>query len=407
MSKTLFPGDIGKHEVKIDGTDVTNFVFVTQIFHEIQSPFWTAQLGFMDTQNLPMTIPIKIGSEVKITVETNAPKPGSGQAKYEFLVYKISDRTIEKQETMGYVVHCVSKELFENAKKRISKSYKEKTPPDLVREFVKEMKGSLDKQDSDSNKYSVIIPNWSPVAAIEWVCKFSQNSSSGADFFFFQSDKAKFNFRSIEKMLKDKAGEKLKQVHPNARSSLGSENQDGFINIEEWHVLESHDAVRMSSAGYYGSKRIKHNIIDKTLEDDEFAYGDDCGEDMSKAPFDTGVFTGFEDSVIAYAPEHPKMYESGDSIMDNLKDWWGSRLSSIQKLESNRSIAMIPGYAKAWEWLGKSIEVQLPSHQDHKSERFDEYLKGDYLVVAVKTIVTNGRCRTALELAKKRLEKPY
>ena len=67
----------------------------------------------------------------------------------------------------------------------------------------------------------------------------------------------------------------------------------------------------------------------------------------------------------------------------------------------------LPGGIDAWKYLGKRIDVELPSEQDWCDELFyDPQLSGQYLVTAVVHDVGKGTHSTKAELVKKRHEIP-
>lgn len=407
IENTMYPGDLSFHEVLIDGFDITQFTAYTHVFQDIFTPFWSAQIAVADSQNLVMTLPIKPGSKVEITIETNAPKPCTGRKKFIFYVYKVSDRTMQKGDTYTYVLHCVTKEFFQNQKVRVQKSFQRRSAPEIAAEVVGNMGGSLAQMDNDPNKYDLIVPNMSPVATVEWLSKFAKVPNGGADFQFYQSDMGGFKFRSIEKMFKDRSGLELKQVNPNIRDNTNKENDDGFINVERYEFIVHHDGVRNLQTGYYANTTLTHDIVNKSFGATSFNYGDDIPEDAKKKPFDSPMFEGAELSNLTFRPMHPGAM-NGTTPNDTQGEWMGSRKTNQTKLEENRLVATVPGFVCGWEWLGKSVYIELPAHQDlDESVITDQYFKGDYLITAIKHAVGFGKYNLILELGKKRLDRPY
>lgn len=400
-------GDIKYHEVLIDGQNITQFVAVTQIFQDIFTPFWSAQIMFADTQNMVMNLPIKPGAKVDITVESDFPKSQAGRKKFTFFLYKISDREAQKQDTQMYVLHCVSEQFWNNQKTRVSKAFSNQKPDAIVNELVGNMGGSIEEADKDPTQYDVLIPNWSPVNAIEWVTKFAKSPTGGADFLFYQSDTGKFKFRSLEKMMKDRSGVEFLQTNPNTRENSNKEDEETYFNIERYEFIHQHDAVRNFQTGYYGNRLITHDIISKSITQTDFTYGDDIPDDAEKKPFDSPLFEGAHDTSITYYPVHPTIRD-GLTPEETSSNWVGSRKTNVMKLEENRLIAQVNGFGKMWELLGKSVNIKLPSHQDlDEGQLDDKYFKGDYVVTAIKHAISHGKYRVVLELAKKRLDKPY
>lgn len=401
------PNDIKYFKVDVDGEDITNMVLQTDIFQDLFMPTWSAQLAFQDTQNLLMNLPIKPGSEVTITVETEYPT--NELKNFKFIVYKITDRILIKQEVQGYLIHCISKEFYVNQKQRVSKSFKNKKPEQIVDEICQEFGlGELEDKDSDSTTYSMIVPYMSPIAAINWISRFTKNPQGGADYVFFQSDTKKFKYKSLDKMLKDRSGVKFKQLNPNVLDD-GIHPDENFLNIEFYEILTQHDSMNNFAAGYYGNKVINYNVYDKTINTSDFSYGDDIEQDKQNAPFDGDMFDGAHNSHVVYHPTATNSLGSNVTTPgDTYGDWLGSRKTNIMKFEENRLVMTVPGVASHWKLLGKQVDVELPSHQDYDEGQYlDKYMKGSYVVAAIRHTIIQSMYKITFEMTKKRVETPY
>lgn len=402
------PNDIKYFNVKADGKDITSMVIQADVFQDLFMPTWSCQIAFSDSQNLLMNIPIKPGTEVVIIAETDYP---TNELKtFKFIVYKISDRVQIKQEHQGYMINCVTKEFYVNQKMRVSKSLKNQSPDAMVSTICSEYGiGSVVSADSDPKTYSVIVPNMSPFAAINWISRFTKNPSGGADFIFFQSDTGSFKFKSLDKMLVDRSGVKFKQVNPNVLGGDSNHNMENFLNIEYYEFLTQHDSMNNFAAGYYGNKVISHDIYTKTFSASTFSYGDDIAADKSNKPFAGDQFDGVYDSHIVYQPVSTN--GAGVNIQtppDTHTEWLGSRKTNVMKLEENRLVMTVPGSVSHFKLLGKQVDVELPSHQDHdESIYLDKYMKGSYVVAAIRHSFATESYKCTLELGKKRLETPY
>mgnify|MGYP000514708945 CR=1 FL=1 len=65
----------------------------------------------------------------------------------------------------------------------------------------------------------------------------------------------------------------------------------------------------------------------------------------------------------------------------------------------------LPGAAKSWEWLGKNVQVDLPSQTDMEDEKLDKHRKGRFVIVAMCQHIGKDAYVTNVEMVKKRLEK--
>lgn len=398
----FFPNEIKSFSVFANNVDVTSMILQTDIFQEIFNPSWSAELSFVDTQNILMNIPITVGGDVVINVETDYPK--NHKKKYRFKIYKISDRIQFAQEKQGYVINCVDVKFFDNQKKRISKSYQNMTPSQIINNIVSENKiGELSSHHNDNEKYTFIVPNMSPFAAINWVSKFTNNNAS--DFWFYQTDDNEFSFHSYDGMLKNRSGVTFKQLNPNRLNQSSNVNDDNFFNIESYEFLSQHDAMSNYAGGYYGNKLISYDHNTKTIDETIFNYGDDIKNDLEYAPFNQNLLDSYNSHVV-FNPKNNLLFDKNTTApSDTSEKWLPSRKSNIQKLEDNRLVITIPGVASHYQLLGKEVQIELPSHQDlDENEFLDKYLKGSYVTTAIRQIISSDEYKIVMELGKKRLE---
>ena len=407
MPNTQFqPGEIKLFGIKANGVDISSMVLQADIYQEMFSPTWSAQLSFVDTQNLLMNIPIKPGTTIDLTLETDYPE--NRKKTFKFVVYKISDRVQLQQETQGYILNCVTKEFFVNQKQRVSKAYKAMAPQDMVSAITSEYNlGTVANFHKDGRKYTVVVPNMSPFAAINWITKFTMGQA--ADFWFYQSDEGEFKFHSYEKMLQNRSGVVFKQLNPNKLDEQGNTPIENFLNIEHYEFLTQHDSMSNYAAGYYGNTVINHDLYNKTFSTKTFAYGDDIEADKNYAPFDEARFAGSQNSNISFNPVNTGLFGLNvQAPNDTSQDWVGSRKSNVMKMEENRLVLTVPGCVSHYELLGKQVNVELPSHQDVDEEEYlDKYMKGSYVVTAIRHVVTSTFYKVIMELGKKRLENQY
>ena len=398
------PNDLKTFRIQANGVDISSMVLAVDIFQELFNPSWSSQIAFIDTQNMLMNIPINPGTEISITLETDYPNNES--KTFRFVVYKISDRVMIGQDQIGYFLNCVSKEFFSNQKKRVSKAFKNMTPGDIVSTILNDNSlGSLENVDVDAQRYTTIIPNMSPFAAINSIVRFTTRDA--ADYWFYQVDDAKFELKSYNEMLVNRSGVEFKQLNPNLLDDSNKNvPEDHFFNIESFEFVQHHDSMSNYAAGYYGSKILKHDIHTKSFSEHVYNYGDDIPSDKSYAPFNTAQFSGAQDSHITFAPMNSGLFgENITTPSDTSEDWIQSRKSNVMKLEENRLVATVPGVVGHYKLLGKQVNVQLPSYQDiDESELLDKYLKGSYVVTAIRHVISSDSYKIILEMGKKRLE---
>lgn len=396
-------GDIKAFKVTAGGVDITAAITLTNIWQDIYTPSWSAQLTVQDTSNIIHTIPLRQGASVSIEIETYFDNKLLDDKKvYNFVLYKISDRVMRKSKHMAYIMHLVSPALLVNQGKRIQKHFSE-TPSSIVQSIISEHIGGSVSSDSTSDKVDVIIPNWTPFIAAEWLAKVSV-SGNAADFVFFMSDNNSFSFKSVESMYSARASG-LEYIHRigDMRYKDGNIPKDSLMAIKGYSI-EHYDSILNLAGGYFGSNAVWYDFTKKVWGEKEFSFGSDISAD-NKFAFEGGYFTNCKKANISYVPKHEKLFGDNKNIYENVDKWSGSRKSSMLKLDQDRLFIQVPGAARYWRHLGKNCQVELSSQEDISDEEFDLYFRGRYLITAIQHIIDDNIYTVNLELIKKRLNK--
>jgi len=405
LRRNVKPNDYYSYKVSIDGKDYSNLVMSFDVYQDVFSPMWTANLTLTDAKNIQVTKDVAIGLPVVIEIETDTQAPCNGIQKkiYNFILHSISDKILLKKDYYGYLMKLVSEPQLMDFHKRVSKSFVSKKPESIVENIVQEkLGGILEEKSSGDDKYDVIIPNLSPISAINYVSKFSRKSYKEADWCFYQSDIGKYKYKSLEDMYNDDSGFKLihKEINYREESYL-KEDSNAFYKIQKYEFISQVDGLRNLAVGFFGSKTIAHDIINKKIIESNYSYSKFNEPDLINKPFKGSVFSGCEKSSISYMTYHEEMTSQTISFHENHSQWEGSRRSNIMKLDTNRLIVSIAGGACWWKTIGKMIKVELPSQE--KTNPPDKYYTGQYVVLAIKHSIINTNYTITMELGKKRL----
>ncbi len=404
IDKQTRPGDLQKFVVTVDDIDITNAVTDAQVFEEIFSPYWTANIIIADTQNLLMTLPIRPGSRLTVTAQTNLQSPTDDEKTFEFIVAGISDKQLTNTGTYSYVLSCVDEVMFSQQTKRISRGFVDKKVSNIISSIGSEFLGGDVEVDETDESVSLIVPNLSPLNACAWLSKMATKEGA-ADFFFFQTDKNKFSFKSLESMFasdEESLPITLTNKHASMTDDKGNLEIDYTLNIGQYH-FEHFDSVSNMATGFYKNTVVSYDLINKKWDKKVFTYGDDCKADAEMKTWDNPIFDGAENASISFRPKAPGAFSRGTGVMDLADVWHPSRKSSVQKADQERLIVQMPGGVGTWKWIGKNITVDLPSQEEMSGEKMDKYRRGRYVVVCVAHMFSKAAYAVNLELVKKRL----
>lgn len=404
IEKQTRPGDMQKFVVMLDETDITNAVTDAQVFQDVFSPNWTANIIVLDTMNLLMTLPIRPGSRVSVTAQTHMESETDDEKTFEFIVASIGDKQLVNTGTYSYVLACVDEVMFKQRAKNVSRGFSDKKVSSIVSTLASEfLGGSVDVTETDDS-VSLVIPTQSPLDAISWLSKMATKDGA-ADFFFFQTDKNKFSFKSFEDMFASEEESMpitLTNKHMSMTDDKNNPEIDYMLNIGQY-FFEHFDGVSNMHSGYYKNTLLSYDLINKSWDKTVFTFGDDCKKDAEMKTWDNPIFEGSENASISFKPKHPGSFGSNKGVMDLSDMWQTSRKSSVQKADQERLIAQMPGGVGTWKWLGKNITVDLPSQEEQSGEKMDKYRRGRYVVVAIAHMFSKATYAVNLEMVKKRL----
>jgi hypothetical protein len=400
----IFPSDISDFVITLNGTEITSTVSNVIIYQTISDPSWTATLFIDDTVNMLNSLPILSGSEITITAQTDSPVANES-ADYTFIVYKIADRELIKPLHYQYTLHCIPEFMILANNMRVTEALGSDTAPNHIAQLTSRIGLTVEDKDDSAASFKYIVPNWNILHSVQKLLKLCKNGSGGADFNFFQSDNTKCKVKSFDKMFDDAINPTVSLVQKyNTRQRGGKYDSDSFVSITGYKFVQHQNILHNYHTGYYGSTLIEHDLIHGEVERTEFKYGDDIGSDNDKKPFTGDIFTsGVENNNIVHKNVHSGMYDDVDNAHDDL-DWVSSRKSNMMKQTDNILLVNISGISTAKNWLGKSIEVILPTHEDETKEDDDKYFKGDYVITAIKHTIGGDLYSMTLELVRKQLE---
>ena len=393
-NRSSVPGDLSKMEVYINGRDVSAAVTDVHIYMDVIGGVWTAKLFFEDSTNLMATLPIKSGAPVKIKVATKLESVGDDEKEFQFAVYNVTDKVGENHMQYTYTVHCAAKAFLIDQKKRVNK-YFEGSVTEAIQSLTEEFLEST-LRDSRTAEGSVrfIASNWTPLNTVAWAAK-SAVYSGRADFMFFQSDNDTFDFMPIDAMYNDRdTGLTFIQ-----RPTGVKENGDGIDDPAiVFHSMQNDhfNALRHGLAGYFASKNLAFDMIEKTWSEEIYTSGDAEGGDNE--------FSEMAEANVTFTPSHDGAYTGAQNVYDTAKDWTGSRRSELMRLDREKIFIQTPAAVAGWQWLGHAASIDLPSMEDMTKEQYDVARAGKYLITAVAFLYGKGEAVNNYELVKLKLE---
>lgn len=408
MSNTFqfVPGRIKFDEViikkKDNETNITDLIVEVNI--ESSLSMTSAQANFMvlDAKNVLSNLPIESGDEISFTVTY-----ADGPLTMSFVVVHITEiNDLQSQRT--YNLKCCSKLQYYSMYRNISRSYFGATSDIAFQIFKENTTESFGIWEASVGGQSLIIPNWSPVKALDWLAKRSTAAYDDTRFYFYQDSFGRYNFTPIEKfreLYREKTPIKYTYRKNNQMKEVNKEsipNSAALANtILEIEFHDAYDFELASRGGRLGGIRFQTDINTKTMNVTTYNYWRDFARESRLNDYPTwSVNTDATTGLLQY--DNVLSYTNPRIALNKVNDRSNIKQSSID--ESQLITIVVKGNQTVD--LGMVVDIEIPSPEpktDNMRDQFDRRWSGKYYVVAKRDMYTKEIKQTAMTLTKESL----
>jgi len=373
-----------------------------------------------------------------------------------FHVNSIKDREIVKPKAQVLSLELISEKFMSDSHAKVSKSYRDKTISEIVTDIHNTyLDDGSDFSVEPTNRIErCVIPNMSPIDAINWLSKrtiseSSSDLSKAVNYLFYETVSGSF-FTSINSLIEKKPvfscvlTPRVDDVYSDLALSLG------VLNYNKIKFLNTFNRYENTKHGVYASKLITHDITTKKITQYEYNgfnnwfAGNHLGmypplsnsdietksagvsrttyapnEEANNFPtIDEKSLSSMIDSRVVFYPKHNQMYSINNTdLYDNkVEEWKLQRFADIGRYEGLNLYVEIAGMSNLR--VGQIIDVVIPSpetsSQDGGSDKVnDKSLSGHFIITAIKHMFNkdNNKAdyRMGVELSKDGLEEmvPY
>lgn len=444
-------GDINVAEVTLicaNGIqiDLIPFMVEVNITEDIFSTALYGNIVITDSLGIIENGPI-IGEEY-IRVDFNTPGMKAHINK-TFRVFKISDRVVALDDkSQVFVMHFCSPEVYIDAMNKVHRTFEGRIDDvvtaiylnqlDVARNIIvnpntnqfveSEDTTSLNILNQTDNNIKFTCPGWGPLKTLSWLAsKAIAKDTKASDGLFFESTQG-YYWGSVGTIINAWKGSgkvagdyyyapSNQRINETGTIAVGGVqytapnlNRDYKI-VEEFTIVDSFNTLKSNVSGYYANQVVSVDLIHKSYLYNNFDYVKDFDKypHLDKyAPFTKGQFRN-PDMVTEVAFQHPKLFDKAPA---NISE----RVSAIKQ---NRK-SMLAGYSNI------KIEVTVPGRTDFeaasvvyfgmpkmgpkdmtdKTEQYDKYMSGLYLVTCIRHKFTQQRHTMIMELVKDSFDNP-
>lgn len=335
-----------------------------------------------------------------------------------FRIFKVAKRTPENEgNTETYSLYFCSEELLLSEQYKISKSYKGKDIAydikDILTNFLKVPSKKIANIEATTGIYDFIVPNIKPFDAINWLSTYARPASKnpGADMIFYE-DKFGYNFRSLQSLFKQPVYNAYGFNPKNMEDKLQTVTQKMY-NVSTYEIMDSFDTLGAINSGIFANRLLSVDPLLRRYKMTDFDYGaytkapamndyaitnnyvNRFGDGLNQTPQAVYklVFSNYNQTDSALIKSKPGSV-GHDIFAETYIPW---RTAQLPLANYTRIKISVPGDTALT--VGRVITFNLLSKDPVKKEP-DAFYSGNYLITAVRHLLTVHTYRTVLELAK-------
>lgn len=401
--------------------DVASYIAELNIYEDINKPYLTGKVAFMDDAGIfGNWVNFKGTETLTITIEGSDPDDPF-EFSHSFLMESIDELIKVNEKTELYTINLIDKYTYFDSALKISKSYKGRLEDIVTAILVSELDKTVDQsyigEQSVQDNIKVIIPYLSPIKACQWLINRATTVNGSPYYLYaslydeniriadFDTAYSETPFNADAPLLYSPAGtNSLVEQHPSYSS----------LAIKEVRFTDFQNTFRTINAGAIGSKL---TVTDTSTGLDTFTHHKVRQtltrlSDADVIPSDTEQNVFDDQQLIVDDDQNPIYIDDVDARIFskmNSKGTYG-QFSSYHEIEEPSDVGDILRNISIRTLLEKNmIEVYLPgglilegqvtvgdtvaidflnSNVDVENiddtEKFDKEKSGNYLIYAVR-----------------------
>jgi len=412
--------------------DLRKLFVSMNIYEDLFGDHVSVDILLNDSINLPQKAPILGEEYLNFNIYSKSVE-GEGVAISPGPMYSVSitDRHLTKDRQQLYLLHFTSEQDIVNSNTTVSRSFRGKQISQIVNTLLNDYL-DVDNDiviEETTGLENIVIPNWKPFKAINWLAKRAINKNNVPNYLFWESNGVTY-FQSIETLLTQQIKQKF-IFSPTIDSKQKLEQlYEGRIQLESLEIINQFNTTRNIENGLYASKLITHDIVKKKIQQHTHsltqAYASDITHTDSYMPISsldtyydvsdrytfapqvTGSNKGnnlqsYYDSKVMFHPKHNQMYSksSNDLYDNNVEEWKLKRNALILGLDQIKLEITFPG--KSYIRVGHMVNIVVPSPEKvleqnpgkikNSDDLVDKYLSGTYLITGLRHMIewNNGK----------------
>lgn len=379
--------------------DLRKIFVELQIFQDLYSSVMNGNIVINDGNDIFSNFYLVGNEYLRISID----KPSLGRPLERiFRVYKSSNRTPSTDSGQLYILHFCSDELISSEQILVSKAYKSVKIRDIVSDILlKELNidsNRINSLEDTSGNFDLIVPNYRPFEAIQWVTARGYDQKKFCYFFF--ENKNGFNLTSLQTLIKQKPYKtiryELKTVDPDP-----SKNKD---SVDQLDILTDFDMITSITNGAFASRMLAIDVFNQTYEYNDYdlstaeAQGNLLNKYKPVNSFKNSKGETLFQAKNSFFRTYLQVKPSSTEKSNDIKYWLLPRAMHMVLLNHFRIKVVIPGDIELK--AGDMVNYEFPMFDAANSagKKLDKFRTGKYLVAAVNHKFSEDRFESIVEL---------
>ena len=333
-----------------------------------------------------------------------------------FRIYKQTDRKNVNQSAEKYILHFVADEFVFSLQQKVNQSY-QSTYSDIVQKILSSYL-KLENRDKGiiENSFGirkVVIPNLSPIEAIEWCAKRSLDNRNAPSFIFF-SNIFGYNYVSLSSLLNK---DSILKVNFDPKNLSQNDALVEMSSARAFEVVMQNDSIDKIKSGVNAGKFIGFDPLTKSFAEKNVSFDEHYNlvEHLNKTPNIAEIFNKDNTTNLTSVDSRKvlsifganrknssyiKKYDP-DSIskVENYESFLFQRKAIFKNLTAKRLKVVLPGNFQLTSGFNVDVLTSGFNRKTKDSTNDDLSLNGKYLIIAARHTITTNKHETLIEIA--------
>ena len=405
--------------------DIRNIADEINLFDNIFMPCLSGNILVSDAVGLAEKIDLKGNEKLRIRVSKSELENLLSFEK-EFVIYKLSNRKNINLSSQTYILHFVSEEFLLSEQKKISQSYVgdySSIVKKILVDYLKVQEASPANGKAgigiiypSAGPQEILLPNLSPLDAINFITKRSISINYNTPDFLFYESLIGYNFVSLKYLMEQQ--DPVFNINFKPKNLGGDNTEQEFLGARDLKILSQFSVLENIRDGAYAGKFIGFDTVTRTIKITNVKSVSEKIPEGFQANLVDAVnkenkkFEDMTDSrIVSYPFALPRttiqhIKENDPSVInfiDNTEEYIFQRKAIFSNLLQRRLQLAMPGNFGLFS--GRMVNLSIPKYAvADKNDTVDRNLSGNYLITGARHVIRFDKHETFIEVATDKIE---